>query len=344
MQEDLERYLKNVKKANLKKLEKKVESFVIDPSGQPRKYEIKFRSNPVFFSKARIVPEREGRKIETISLGFKSPPTMECIFCDPKNKAAKFISQTGLEEQYYLNSSAAFSNLYTFGKIHGVVIFNYRQHVKDPSGLNAGNWLDGIKLIQKIGKLSKNEYVSMGVNCGYKAGSSLEHFHGQFNCEDEPLAKTSLAMKTGNKKFWKSWVKAMMEEGLVIDYDKESKTVFFVEWSPSFGKIELVVMNLENPSFKNMSDKEASSVARFIDRAAKTVAANISDQFNIVNLSASSKDSFCNQFRIFPRAPSSHGIKAWEGYLEFSGETVPHINPESLIEIVKKSEKLSNQL
>ena len=344
MQEDLQKYLKGVKKTNLANLEEKVESFVIDPSGQPRKYEIKIRSNPIFFSKARIVPEREGRKIETISLGFKSSSSMDCIFCDPKNKAAKFISQTGLEEQYYLNDSAAFSNLYTFGKIHGVVIFNYKQHIKDPMALKPANWADGLRLVQKIGKMSKKDYVSMGINCGYKAGSSLEHFHGQFNCEDEPLAKTSLAMKSGNKKFWKSYVKAMLDEGLVIDYDKESKTVFFVEWSPSFGKTEFVIMNLENPSFKNMSEKELTTVAKFIDRGCRIVMGNISDQFNIVNLSAGPKDDFCNQFRIFPRAPSSHGIKSWEGYLEFSGETVPHIIPENLIDIVRKADNLNSQM
>ena len=341
MQKDLENYLSKVKKTDLRKLEKNVESFVLDPAGQPRKYEIRIRNNPAFLSRARIVPERETRKIETISLGFKSPPSMECIFCNPKKKAAKFIKKSGLEEQYFLNESVVFSNLYTFGKIHGVIVFNYKQHIKDPRELNVTNWVDGIKIIQKISKITKKEYLSIGINCGFKAGSSLEHFHGQFNCEDEPFAKTSLAMKTGNKKFWQSWVKSMMEEGLVIDYDKDSNTVFYVEWSPAFGKVELVVMNLNNPSLKGLSEKEVNAVSGFIDRAIRFMMDNISDQFNIVNLSASIEDDFCNQFRIFPRAPLSHGVKSWEGYLEFSGETVPHIIPENLIKMIDKTEKLT---
>ena len=337
MLEDLNSYLKNTKKLDLKKLEKVVNSFVLDPSGQPKKYEIKIRSNPVFFSRARIAPERETRNIETISLGFKTPPPIDCIFCNPKTKGAKFSEETGLEEQYYLNESAAFSNLFSFAKIHGVVIYNYKQHVKDPRGLTVSNWIDGINIVQKIGKVSKKKYVSLNANFGPKAAASLEHFHGQFHCEDEPLSKTDLALKTGTKKYWKSLVKTLLEEDLVIDFDKESKTVLFIEWSPAFGKTELVVMNLENPCFQKMDEKEINAVASFLDRSVRITMERVSDQFNIVNLSASVKDDFCNQFRIFPRAPLSHGVKSWEGYLEFSGETVPHILPEKLARIIKTS-------
>jgi hypothetical protein len=62
----------------------------------------------------------------------------------------------------------------------------------------------------------------------------------------------------------------------------------------------------------------------------------VSYQFNVVNLSASSKDSYCNQFRIIPRAPTSQALKTWEGYLEFLGETVPHIHPKNLVELAKQ--------
>jgi len=126
------------------------------------------------------------------------------------------------------------------------------------------------------------------------------------------------------------------EAGLVLDFDAESKTVLFVEWSPVFGKTELVVMNLETPSFQDMSEPEVNAVARFLSRAVKITMENVSDQFNVVNLSASKKDNFCNQFRIFPRSPLSHGAKTWEGYLEAMGETVPHILPEKLADIAKK--------
>ena len=336
MLNDLIKYLKATKKTNLKKLEIIVDSFVLDPTGKPKKYEIKIRTNPAFHSKARIAPERETRKIETISLGFKEPPLLDCIFCDPKNKAAKFAKETGLEEQYYLNDSVIFSNLFTFGKIHGVVLYNYKNHIKDPRNLTVNNWIDGIKLVQKIGKKSKKKYVSSHVNCGVKAASSLEHFHGQFHCEDEPLSRTARLMMFSNKKYWKSWVKALSEDGLVIDFDTKSKTVFFVEWSPVFGKTELVIINLENTSFQNMNDDEVKAVAKFLEKAIKITMENVSDQFNIVNLSGSPKDNFCNQFRIFPRSPLSHGAKTWEGYLEAMGETVPHILPEKLAEVAKK--------
>jgi galactose-1-phosphate uridylyltransferase len=336
MLDNLEKYLKSTKKANLKKLEDIVDSFVIDSSGKPKKYEIKIRTNPAFHSKARIAPERETRKVETISLGFKTPPPLECIFCDPKNKAAKFAKETGLEEHYYLNDSAAFSNLFTFGKVHGVVLYNYKNHIKDPRSLTVNNWIDGIKLVQRIGKESKKKYVSSHVNCGVKAASSLEHFHGQFHCEDEPLSRTARLMMFGKKNYWKSWVKALLEQNLVIDFDAKSKTAFFVEWSPVFGKTELVIINLENPCFQDMNDDEVKAVANFLEKAVKITMENVSDQFNIVNLSGSCKDNFCNQFRIFPRSPLSHGVKTWEGYLESMGETVPHILPEKLAEIARK--------
>jgi len=334
MLEDLEKYLKGIRKTDLKKLEKTIRCFVTEPEGQSKSCEIKIRNNPAFCSNSRIAPERETRKIETTSLGFKTP-SLKCFFCDP-NKCAKFSKETGLKKQYFLNESLAFSNLFPFGKVHGVVVHNYKQHIIDPRGLILNNWIDSIKLVKKIGKISKKKYVSMHINCGSKAASSLEHFHAQFHCEDKPLARTSLVMKLGTKKYWKSWVRALLEEELVIDFDKESKVVFFVEWSPVFGKTEFVVMALESSGFQKMSDKEISAVARFIDKAIRITIDRVSDQFNIINLSAAPKDDFCNQFRIFSRAPLSHGIKAWEGYLEFSGETVPHIIPERLAEIARE--------
>jgi galactose-1-phosphate uridylyltransferase len=335
MQEDLQIYLKNVRKADLKKLEKVADSFVTDPAGQPKRSEISIRENPAFHSKARVAPEREKRKIESISLGFKTQPPMDCIFCNPQKKAARFSKETGLEEQYFLNNSAAFSNLFSFGKIHGVVIYDYKKHIVDPRVLTVNNWIDGIKLVQTIGKASKKKYVSSHMNCGVKSASSLEHIHGQFHCEDEPLSRTMRLMMFGKKRYWKSWVKAMNEADLVLDFDPDSKTVLFVEWSPVFGKTELVVMNLETPCFQDMSEGEINSVAKFLSRAVKITMEKVSDQFNMVNLSASSKDDFCNQFRVFPRSPLSQGAKTWEGYLEAMGETVPHIQPEKLADIAK---------
>ncbi|MFH1229809.1 MAG: hypothetical protein V1678_05310 [Candidatus Aenigmatarchaeota archaeon] len=336
MTNDLQKYLKKTKKADLKKLEVIIESSVMDPLGENRNYEIKIRVNPAFHSKARIAPEREMRKIESITLGFKTAPSMNCIFCDPKNKVARFSKETGLREQYYLNDSAAFSNLFPFGKVHGVVLYNYKDHIRDPRNLTIDNWIDGIKLVQNIGNESKKKYICSNVNCGVKSASSIEHLHGQFHCEDEPLSRTARLMQFGKRTYWKSWVKALDEAGLVIDFDLKSKTVLFVEWSPVFGKTEFVVMNLETPAFQKMSDDEVRTVAKFISKAVKVTMEKVSDQFNIVNLSGSSSDNFCNQFGIFPRSPLSHGAKTWEGYLEAMGETVPHILPENLAAIAKK--------
>jgi galactose-1-phosphate uridylyltransferase len=337
----LEDYLKKTKKIDLKKLEKIIKSSVIDPSGQLKIYEIKIRSNPAFASKSRIAPERESRKIETTSL-VSQQASKECFFCDPLRKGAKFAKNTGLQQQYYLNDCAAFSNLFTFGKVHGVIVYNYKKHITDPRNLTLNNWIDGLKLVREIGKESRRKYISLNVNSGPKAAASLEHFHGQFHCEDEPLSKTYLCMSLTkklakkNSMWWKSWVKSMNENNLVIDFDEKSKTVFYVEWSSAFGKAELVVINLENPSFLTMKDSELESVAKFLSKAIKIITDNVSDQFNIVNLSASPKDDFCNQFRIFPKAPLSLGTKSWEGYLEAMDETVPHISPEKLAEIARK--------
>ena len=336
----LEDYLKKVKETNLKKLEKIVKSSVLDSSEQLKTYEIKIRSNPAFASKARIAPEREQRKIENTSTVLQQSSS-ECFFCDPLGKGARFSKETGLEQQYYLNDSAAFSNLFTSGKIHGVVIYNYKKHVADPRSLTVNNWLDGLKIVQEIGKKSKKKYVSSNVNCGPKAAASLEHFHGQFHCEDEPLSKTFLSMKLTkmlskkSKNWWNSWVKSMFKSNLVIDFDEESKTVLYAEWAPVFGKTELVIINLKNPSFM-LSDVETEVVANLLRKAVKVTMENVSDQFNIINLSASTKDDFCNQFRVFPRAPLSSGAKSWEGYLEAMGETIPHIHPEKLAEVARK--------
>ena len=325
--------LKDVKEIDLKKLEKVVHSPVLDPRSDPISFDIKVRENPAFLSKARIIPERELRKLE-ITADLKPKVLGDCFFCDPE-KCAKFSPEIGLEKQYFLNDSMVFSNLFTSGKIHGVVVYNYKEHIIDPRQLSLNNWIDGINLVKKIGKLTKKKYVSSHINFGSKAAASLEHFHGQFHCEDSPLAKTLLSMNlTKDNNWWKSWVKTLNNEGLVIDYNDESKTVFYAEWSPAFGKAELVILNLENPSFQ-MSNKETEAVAKFLQKAVKVIT-EISDQFNVINLSASSKDSYCNQFRIFPRAPTSLALKTWEGYLEFLGETVPHILPKNLAELAKQ--------
>lgn len=326
--------LKDIKEIDLKKLEKVVNSPVLNPDDEPISFEINIRENPAFLSKSRIDPDRELRKVE-ITAGLK-PKVLagECMFCDPE-KCAKFSPELGLDKQYFLNESMAFSNWFTTSRFHGVVVYNYKQHVIDPDQLSLNNWIDGINLVKKIGKLSKKKYVSSHINFGPKAAASLEHFHGQFHCEDTPLAKTLLSMNTTKSSdWWKSWVKAMNNEGLVIDYDAASKTALYVEWSPAFGKVELVTINLENPCFQ-MNDKETEAVAKFIQKSVKIIS-EISDQFNVINLSASAKDSYCNQFRVFPRAPTSQSLKAWEGYLEFMGETVPQIHPKKLAELASQ--------
>lgn len=335
----LEDYLKKTKEINLKKLEKIIKSSVLDPTDKLKTYEIKIRSNPAFASKARIAPARELRKIETTSVSKQA--SGDCFFCNPLEKGARFTKDTGLEKQYYLNDSAVFSNLFTSGKIHGLIIYNYKKHITDPRNIKLNNWLDGLKLVQEIGKTSGKKYVSSNVNYGPKAAASLEHFHGQFHCEDEPLSKTMLCMNLTkklakkSKNYWKSWLKSMLKVDLIIGFDKESKTALYVEWSPSFGKTELVIINLENPCFL-LNDMETASVVKFLDKSIKIIMENVSDQFNIVNLSASPKDDFCNQFRIFPRAPLNSGAKSWEGYLEAMGETVPHVSPEKIAIISRK--------
>ena len=336
----LESYLKNIKKIDLKKLEKSIKSSLIDPSGNLKTYKIKIRSNPAFASKARIAPERESRKIETSSVPLQEI-SKKCDLCDPKNNCPKF-RETGLKDQYFLNDSAAFPNLFPAGIIHGIVVYNYKKHVTDSRSLTLNNWIDGLSLVREIGKISKKKYVSSNINSGPKAAASLEHFHGQFHCEDEPFSITLLSMNLTKKLakkssiWWKAWVKSMLENNLVIDFDEKSKTAFYVEWSPAFGKTEMVIINLENPSFQSMSDAELKSVAKFLHKSVKIIINNISDQFTVINLSASPKDDFCNQFRIIPRAPLAHGTKSWEGYVELMGETIPHISPEKFAEIARK--------
>jgi galactose-1-phosphate uridylyltransferase len=325
MKKYLKEYLKGVKKIDLRKLEKKVEAKVLDPSGKTKKYQIKIRENPAFLSKARIAPARKLRKIETAKK-VSTKKKKECFFCDPEKKCAKFSSKK-LEKLYYLNDSVVFSNLFPLGEIHGVVVFNYKTHNTDPRNLNLSHWADGINLVQKIGKLTRKKYISFHINYGPKAAASLEHFHGQFHCEDFPPAKTQLVLKTTNKKWWKSWLKTLLAEGLVIDFDPKTKVALYAEWSPVFGKTELVIITLEKPSFQLLEEKEIKTTAKYLNKAIRKIM-RISDQFNVINLSAQTKDNFCNQFRVFARAPLAQGVKSWEGYLEFMEETVHFQDPK----------------
>jgi galactose-1-phosphate uridylyltransferase len=328
---ELQDCLKNVQAADLKVLEQIVRATVLDSTGRLNEHEIKIRKNPAFSSRSRIAPERESRPME-ISEELKPRLLADCYFCNP-DKCAKFSPETGLKEQYFLNDSIAFSNLFPSGGIHGVVVYNYKEHITDPRQLTLSNIIDAITLVKQVGEASKKKYVSSNINCGSKAAASIEHFHGQFHCEDKPIARTMLSLNRG-REWWKSWVKAMDHLGLVIDYDADSKTVLYAEWSPAFGKTELVIMNFESPSFM-MNDNEIKTVAKFLQKAMK-ITYEISDQFNVVNLSASKDDDYCNHFRVVPRSPSSQALKSWEGYLELAGETVPHIHPEKLAELAKQ--------
>jgi len=112
MLKDLEKYLKDIKIINLKKFEKVIHSSVLDPLNKIRKYEIKIRENPAFASRSRIAPERESRPLE-ITEELKPKVLGDCFFCNPE-KCAKFSPKTGLKEQYLLNESIAFSNLFMF--------------------------------------------------------------------------------------------------------------------------------------------------------------------------------------------------------------------------------------
>ena len=333
MTNGLDEYLKNVQEIDLTQLEEIIKTVVLDPNGRKKEQVIKIRENPAFASRSRIAPERETRPIE-INEELKLKLLGDCYFCDP-SKAAKFSHESGLKEQYFLNDSMAFSNLFPSGKIHGVVVYNYKSHIVDPRKIELKNWIDGMKLVRQIAQESNKKYVSSHINCGSKAAASIEHLHGQFHCEDKPLAKTAISLKlTEGKKWWKPWLKAVNKQGLVVDFDPVSKTALYVEWSPAFGKTEFVIINLENPSFF-MTDQEIEAVARFMQKAMKATG-EITDQINVVNLSAAKGDNYCNQFRIVPRSPSTQVLKSWEGYLELMGETVPHIHPNKLAELTKQ--------
>ncbi|MDI6806580.1 MAG: hypothetical protein QMD14_02050 [Candidatus Aenigmarchaeota archaeon] len=328
-----------MQKTDLQELEEKIKIPVISPENKKLEYEVKIRKNPAFGSRARIAPKREFR-LKEIKKIRRYGGKKECYFCNPE-KCAKFSPESNLKKQYFLNNSFAFSNLFPFGKIHGVIVYNYKSHVLDPRVIVLNEWVDGLTLVQSIGKESKKPYVSTHVNCGEKAGTSLEHFHGQFLCENEPLEKVKHAMKNtgewegGSKNYWYAWIESMKNAGLLIDSD-ESNTVFYVEWSPTFGKVELVIINLDKPSFLSLSKEEIMATAKFLKMGVEIIM-KLSDQFNVINLSASPEDDFCNQFRIFPRAPSKEGMKSWEGYLENLGETVPSIEPEDFVKKFIKS-------
>ncbi|MBN2203016.1 MAG: hypothetical protein JW700_02440 [Candidatus Aenigmarchaeota archaeon] len=330
---ELDEYLKDVQAADLASLETSITSNVLDPLENPISFNIKLRKNPAFGTKSRIDLERETRRVE-LTAELKPRALMnDCMFCDPK-KCANFAPETGLEKQYIQNKAITFSNWYASGIIHGIIVYNYTTHITNPIDLSHEEWVDGLSLVRKIGKLTKKKYVSLHNNYGLKAAASLEHFHGQYHCEDEPLAMTKRTMKNADKGYWKSWVKALNNMNLVLDFDQKTKTVFFVEWSPAFGKVELVIMNLENPSFVNLSDDEIDAVAKYMHRSVRIIR-EISDQFNVLNFSAALDDNYCNHFRIIPRAPMTISLKAWQGYLEFMGETVPHIDPNKLADAAR---------
>ena len=338
MTKELSKYLKGVKKINIKKLEKNITAKVKNPSKKTVAYKIQIRENPAFLSKSRIHLKREMRPVEIKEI--KHVSKSKCIFCNPKEFAG-FHPQNRLEYLYHLNDSMVFSNLFPTGKIHGIILHT-RKHITDSRKLKIRHWVDSIKLVQRVGNLSGKKYISYHVNHGAKAAASISHFHGQFHCEDEPISKTLLSMKKSkkysgkSKKFWKSWVKTMLSEKLILDFDPINKVVMYVEWSPVFGKTEIVVMTMETSAFQEMSQGEVETVARYLKRATEITTEKISEQYNIVNFSAGPKEDYCNHFRIFSRSPSSQGTKSWEGYLEFMGETIPHIDPKKFASVAKK--------
>ncbi|MFH1575496.1 MAG: hypothetical protein ABIB55_00955 [Candidatus Nealsonbacteria bacterium] len=323
---------------NLEKIRQKIEIPVKNPSsGEIKIHQIEFRINPAFGSRARIAPSRVLRKKEVTPVGL-AKNDKECFFCHPEEKCARFPGQLGLKEQYFNGNSAAFSNLYPFGQTHGVVVYNCKRHQTGPQQLEFQDWLSGLELVQAVGRGAKKEYVSTHFNCGQKAAASLEHFHGQFHCEDFPLAKTKLLLNSvpKGKSYWPAWLGQMEKEGLLLDFDKKNQVAFYVEWAPAFGKTELVVITLKKSSFQLLDSGELNSVAKYLEKATRILSDNISRQFNMVNLSAGKKDNFCNQFRLFPRAPVSEGIKSWEGYLESAGEVGPSLDPQDVSGLFKR--------
>ena len=192
---ELQDYLKDVQAVDLKALEQIIRTTVLDSSNRKKEQGIKIRENPAFSSRSRIAPERESRPME-ISEELKPRLLSDCYFCNPE-KCAKFSPETGLKERYFLNESMAFSNLFPSGVIHGVVVYNYKSHITDPRQLSVENIKDAINLVKEVGDASKKRYISSNINCGSKAAASIEHFHGQFHCEDKPIAITMFSLNRG---------------------------------------------------------------------------------------------------------------------------------------------------
>lgn len=320
----------------LNELEKVINTKVYDEIHK-REVERKiiFRENPIFLSRARIEPSREERRIETSFVYPAKVKEEECFFCNPNEKCSKF-SHENLNPIYFLNESVVFSNLYPIDEIMGVVVYDYKRHVVSPLELNSSHWRDGLSLVKKVFESSGKRYVYNHVNFGPKSAASIEHFHGQFICTDYESILTSrirenvVKLGVSPKAALKAWIEALEEEGLVLKRDEVTGTYLFVEWSPVFGKSELVIASLHRSSLGEMEDFEIQKVAEFLDLATKLFFTHVSNQFTIINVASFKSDEFCNQFRIVARAPLEHGIKTWEGFLELSGESVPHILPEDL--------------
>jgi len=327
---------------SLQDFEREVKTKVYDElNKRMREVRIIFRYNPAFSGRARIEPERESRKLETTYHEARVKEE-ECYFCHPEEKCSKFPEDFGLQRIYFLNESVAFSNLYPIDEVMGVIVYNYKRHTISPLELSYENWRDSLILVKKVFEDSGKKYLYNNLNFGPKSAASIEHLHGQFICSNYELSlvkkvKENLSKVSSSiKEFWRRWLKAMFEKGLVLHFDEKNKVALFVEWAPIFGKSEFVIISLNSSSLAEMKNEEIESVAKLLEVSTKIFFKNVSDQFTIINLASFPGDDFCNQFRIVARAPLAYGMKVWEGFLELSGESVPNIIPEELAKSLSK--------
>lgn len=180
------------------------------------------RKDPLTGIIVRINKDIKNKPRKSFELNYKSE---DCVFCKNRilNETPDFFNFNKL----ILNNSILFQNAYPYGKIHGVLVPNFKDHVKNFSELRFQEFYDGFILIKDFVKrnfeLKGFDYVYINLNKGFPAGASQEHLHFQIIQEDSPTFYHSIIIEKSKEYFNKN-KKFLLEE--YFNEEKKERLIY----------------------------------------------------------------------------------------------------------------------
>jgi len=176
-------------------------SFIDKNTKNIETYIIEYRRDPLTKFWIRInIDSVKRQKDEIIFTKNKR----ECLFC--KENVFQYTTSFINNKVFLDENSILIPNKYPFSKYHAILIPNFNEHIVSFSELKFLDFYNSFKLALEFFKENyernkEAKYISINLNLGYFAGTSIEHLHFQLIQDEKPTNYFDIVIKESQNYF-----------------------------------------------------------------------------------------------------------------------------------------------